>query len=387
MAGFDFLSEVETIKDTLFSLRRQFHREPELGNHEWKTAERIERTLHELGIQTFRPLETAVIGTLHGAHTGLTAALRADMDALPISEITGVDFASRSDGVMHACGHDTHITAALGAAMLLSSHRDNIHGNIVFIFQPDEEGDGGADRIVKRGVLSDVSCIFGAHISPDLPVGHIGVRHGKFYAASDTFRAVVHGRSCHGAEREKGIDPILASAEMIRSILALPSMNAHEKSVVSVGTFHAGTAGNIIPEQAEFSGILRTLGNENRSVMREALRDTIQSISLKHGTSTDLTLRSSYPGVVNHDSMTDLVYATACRTIGADKVHIIDAPTMTTEDFGYYLMERPGCFYHFGAGCPLPLHNSGFLPDENAVLAAAAVHASVLISALSGSTD
>lgn len=379
----DYISEAESISAELYEWRHAFHRHPELGNHEFKTAERIESCLKSLGVETKRLLDTAVIGCLHGSHAGPTAAFRADMDALPVTETTGASYASVCPGVMHACGHDTHITAALGAAKLLSAHREMLHGDIVFIFQPDEEGNGGAERLIRSGVLENVSCIFGSHVTPDLPEGHIGIRYGKFYAASDTFRAMVHGISCHGAEREKGIDPILAASEMITSIIALPAVNNAEKSVVSVGTIHAGTAGNIIAENAEFSGIIRTLGQQNRQTMCQLLSETIRRISDNHGTSTELELRQSYPGVVNHDDMTDLVRAAACRLFGNEKVHLIGEPTMTTEDFGYYLLERPGCFYHFGAGSAHPLHSANFLPDDHAVVTASAVHAAVLEAALS----
>lgn len=374
----DFLQEAEALSAELSALRQELHREPELGNREWKTAQCIERYLHALDIPTSRPFGTAVVGTLSGAQPGRAAALRADMDALPIEEDTGAPFASQNPGVMHACGHDIHMTAALGAARLLAAHRDKLHGAVVFLFQPDEEGDGGAQRLIEAGALDRVDAVFGAHVSPELPLGHIGVRYGKFYAASNLFRVIVHGSSCHGAEREKGADALLAAAKMIPTLISLQERFPGEHSVVSVGTLHSGTADNIVPDRAEFTGIIRTLGPDTRAAMLGLVTEAISRIARETGTTAELRLRESYPGVVNHDGMTRFVQETASAVLGSERVHVIERPTMTTEDFGYYLLERPGSFYSIGAGCSLPLHNRSFLPDARAAVTAAAVHAAVL---------
>ena len=378
----DFLAEARAIGPELAALRREFHRRPELGNREFETAARIERTLQGLGIETGRLLDTAVVGRLAGGLPGPTVALRADMDALPLTEATGVDFASEHPGVMHACGHDVHLAAALGAARLLAAHRAELPGAVVFLFQPDEEGDGGAARMIAAGALEGVDAVFGAHVSPDLPLGCVGVRAGKFYAASDTFRVTVHGKSAHGAEREKGVDALAAAAEMVGAVLALPEGFPGERSVVSVGTFQAGTAGNILAGTAEFTGILRTLGPDTRAEMKRRFAATVAKIAQKYGATADCGLRESYPGVVTDAAMTRLAQRAAADLLGAARVLEIAQPTMTTEDFGYFLQARPGTFYHIGAGCALPLHNPGFLPDEGAVVTAAATHAAVLTAFL-----
>ena len=199
----DYLTQADAIAGELAELRHAFHRCPELGNREHRTAARIEAYLRGLGIPTARLLDTAVVGTLAGGLPGKTVALRADMDALPLTEATGADFASENPGCMHACGHDVHMTAALGAARLLAARRESLRGTVVFLFQPDEEGRGGAERMIAAGALEGVDAVFGAHVSPELPLGQVGVRCGKFYAAPDTFRVVVHGVSAHGATREK----------------------------------------------------------------------------------------------------------------------------------------------------------------------------------------
>ena len=380
---FNYRKEAGLIAEEIKSVRRKFHMEPELGNKEFKTAERIERYLTGLGIKTRRILGTAVVGVLDGMFPGPSIALRADMDALPITEDTDVSFSSVSHGVMHACGHDVHIAAALGAAKLISAHRDELHGRLTLLFQPDEEGNGGALRMIEKGAIDGVSAIFGAHVTPDLPLGHVGIRYGKFYAASETFRVTVNGRSAHGAERAKGIDALAAAAKMVSDVLRVPCLLPHgEYGVVSVGTFHAGTAINIIPGSAEFTGIIRALGTDTRALIAERLKSEVMRIAGDFGVKAECELHESYPGVVNNDEMTCLVQETACDLFGVDFVHVIDMPTMTTEDFGYFLHHVPGSFYHIGAGCELPLHNSKFLPNDDAAITAATLHAAVVTRAM-----
>ncbi len=374
----NYLSEARAIAGELSALRRDFHRHPELGNREYRTAERIEAYLRDLGIPSRRLLDTAVVGRLEGALPGPTVALRADMDALPLTEATGAEFASENPGVMHACGHDVHMAAVLGAAKLLAARRATLPGAVVLLFQPDEEGCGGAQRMIDAGALEGVGAVFGAHVAPDLPAGHVGVRYGKFYAASDTFRVVVKGVSAHGAQREKGVDALGAAAALAVRLIDLPkSLPEGERAVVSVGTLHAGSAENALADRAELAGIIRTLGPAARKEIRRRFREAVDAVVPAWGATAEVELRESYPGVVNDDAMTALAERAARAALGDAAVHGIDAPTMTTEDFGYFLQQRPGSFYHIGAGCALPLHNTGFLPDDAAVVTAAAVHAAV----------
>ena len=375
----DILTEARSIAPEIAALRHAFHRCPEIGNREHRTAARIEAELDKLGIPHRRLFGTAILARLEGGRPGRTAALRADMDALPLEEATGADFASENPGVMHACGHDVHMAAALGAARLLADRREDLPGAVVFLFQPDEEGRGGAQRMIDAGALEGVDAVFGAHVSPELPLGAVGVRYGKFYAASDTFRIAVTGRSAHAAEREKGIDALGAAAELATRLIALPGdVLPGERAVVTVGTLSAGTAENALAERAELSGIIRTLGPEARARLKARFRDAVDATMAKWGATAQLQLRESYPGVVNHDGMTALAEGALKGLLGAENVRVIDRPTLTTEDFGYFLMARPGCYYHIGAGCGLPLHNTGFLPDDRAAVAAAAAHAAVI---------
>ncbi len=370
----DFLTEAKAISPELIHLRRELHQWPELGNREYETASRLEKALRACGVETVRLLDTAVVGTLRGALPGPAVALRADMDALPLTEATGAPFASRREGVMHGCGHDVHMTAALGAAKLLSAHRDSLPGTVKFFFQPDEEGNGGAARMIAAGCMEGVGAVFGCHVSPALPLGTVGIRYGKFYAASDIFQIAVQGRSAHGAERELGVDALAAAAEMVTALLALPGEEA-ERCVISVGKLNAGTARNILADRAEMDGILRTLGPEARARIKQRLRETLEAISARHGTTLELRLWESYGGVVNSEAETALLQSTVETLLGSERVRVLSDPTLTTEDFGCFIDAAAGSYYHVGAGCSEPLHSPAFLPADGAETVAAAVHA------------
>ena len=373
--------------DKLYSIREQIHRHPELGNQEYRTAELVEYTLHALGIETRRVTETAVVGTLVGGSAGKTAALRADMDALPVTEASGADFMSETPGLMHACGHDIHTTAALGAAMILAEHRETLPGTVKFFFQPDEEGNGGARRMISAGCMEGVDAVFGAHVAPDLPAGVIGVRYGKFYAASDMFTVTLHGRSAHGAQPEKGIDALAAAAAMIGELRALPAKYIADPAVLSVGMFHAGTARNIIADTAEFSGIMRTLGPDDRTTLKKAFRETIESLSAQYGTIPEINIIESYAGIVNSEAETRHVQQTAEALFGKENVRVLGTPTMTTEDFGYFIDAAKGSFFHIGAGCTAPLHNPKFLPEPLTIIKLAALHADIIERYLFGDQE
>ena len=378
----DFLSEAASLQSFLQAVRQTLHRAPELGNQEIKTSAYLKSILEPLGLTVENPFGTALCATLHGAKPGKTAALRADMDALPVTEATGADFSSRTPGVMHACGHDIHMTAAVGAAMLLAAHRETLCGSIRFLFQPDEEGCGGAQRFVDAGCLRGVDAVFGAHVSPELPLGCVGIRYGKFYAASDTFSITVRGKSAHGAEPEKGIDALQAAAQLALRLVSLRTALNGERCAVTVGTLQAGTAIKVVADIAQLTGILRTLGPDSRARMRRLVTDAAAETAAQTGTQIDVQLHESYPGIVNDDGASRLVHDTAVQLLGKPNFAVLQQPTLMTEDFGYYLSAARGCFYHVGAGCAAPLHSPQFLPDIRAAVTAAALHAAVLERAL-----
>jgi amidohydrolase len=373
-----FLSDVQSLAPALRELRHGFHQQPELGGQEAQTARTIEQVFASLGVPTRRVGATGVIAELTGALPGPAAAFRADMDALPIEEQTGASFCSETGGVMHACGHDFHMTCALGAAMLLAGRRDRLRGGVRFLFEPDEEGDGGAKGLIAAGALDGVSAVFGAHVSPELPAGTFGFRIGKFYAASNPFRIAVTGRTAHGAEPEKGIDALYAAARMACALKELqsPLTQRFGRSVVTVGTLQSGSACNILPGEASLSGILRTLGPEARREGLKALTETVSRIARETGVQARLDVTDGYPGVVNPEEPARLAMA-ACEDLPARAVWL-DRPTMMTEDFGYYLDNVPGSFYHIGVGGGEPLHSPRFLPSDSLLITAAAVHAAIL---------
>lgn len=382
------MREAEAAAVRAIELRREIHRHPELGNDENRTSELVQRTLEECGWEVSRPMGTSVVGLLRGSKPGKTVAIRADMDALRIQENTGLPFSSEVPGVMHACGHDFHTAGLLGAAMLLSEHRNELIGNVKLFFQPDEEMNGGAQRMIDALCLESphVDAVFGAHVDPDLPAGSVGVRYGKMYAASDIFKIVIRGAGCHGASPETGIDPIAVGAQVISTLQQIVSRRVcpTDSAVITVGSFHAGTQPNVIPDSAAIEGILRTLGDATRQRVREMLKNTVEGVCAALGAKAEIRMIESYPGIVNYDESVKLVDAAARELLGDAHVFTIDAPTMATEDFGAFIRDIPGAFFKIGVGNPeigatYPIHSPRFVADEAAMPALIAMHAAIAL--------
>lgn len=382
----DWLKEVREIEPELIALRRKLHAHPEDGNREFFTSALLIEELEKCGVEVRRLPQTAALGILKGAKEGRCAALRTDMDALPVEENTGLPFASENKGFMHACGHDIHMSALIGAARLLAKHRDELNGDVVFLLQPAEENAGGAAKMIAAGALEGVDAVFGAHVNPDMKAGTIGIRYGRFYAISTRLRIVVHGKGCHGAEPENGIDPLYAACRMCAALKELSGVHNGLRDVVSIGMIRAGKARNIIPDDAEFMGILRTMSFENRDQMVTKILEIISSIEEETGVYAETEIIYGYPGVENHERETRIAEDAAISVLGKDNVTIMEEGTMTSEDFGYFLLERPGSFYHIGVSSKAPLHSPEFDPDESAIAFGAAVHAAVLSEYLNRSS-
>ena len=382
------LNEAAALEPYLIALRRDLHRHPELGRHEFQTAQRVERELRALELETRRIAGTGVIGFLRGKSDGPCIALRADMDALPIQERYDSDFSSECPGVMHACGHDMHTAALIGAAGLLARHRSELRGSVKFLFQPDEEGDGGAQRMVDEGCMAGVSAVFGAHVAPELPVGQVAIHAGSAYAASNPFDIVIRGQSAHGAEPHLGADAIVAASAMVSALQTLVSraISPLDSAVVTVGSFHAGTARNIIADEARLSGIIRCFGQERRRMLSERLTALVNGIAAAHGVCAELKIEWGYDGVINDFTMTERLRGCAISMLGRSAVVDETFPTLTTEDFGAFLTAAPGSYWHLGVGFPglenPPLHNPEFRPDESALHIAAALHAGLVLDFL-----
>ena len=393
MTSEQILSEAKACYDYMLTLRRDIHAHPELSGKEFRTQALILRELEAMGIEAGPCADTGVLGLLRGGKDGKTIGLRADIDALPITEDSGVDFQSQNEGVMHACGHDLHAAALLGAAKILSAHRDELQGNVKFFFQPAEEAVGGAQRMVDEGCLENphVDAVFGGHNNIETEAGRYALKYGQSYAASNPFTVTIHGKGCHGAYPGSGIDAVAIGCQIVTALQTLVSRRVYatDSVVVTVGAFHAGTAGNIICEEAHLKGIIRTLGPEMRAKVTGLFRETVTGIAEAMGGSAEVRISESYPGIVNTDDMSDLVYRSMCKLVGRENAVIKRIPDMGTEDFGAFFMpDRPGCYCDFGFGdggkeCCFPVHGPHFRVKEEGLFYAAALHTQVVFDFLS----
>lgn len=371
------LNQVKENFGEIKRIRKHFHQNPELGNNEYETKRYIINCLESWNIEHFEVLDTAVVGILRGK-TDKVIALRADMDALPIKENTTCDFASTKEGLMHACGHDLHLAAVLGAAKILSKNKDKLDGTVKFFFQPDEEGNGGAKRMIEQGVMENptVKKVFGIHIAPELSHETVAVKYGQSYASSDIFDIDINGKSAHGAQPHLGVDSLLVASQVLTAIQSLVSRNLcpTNSAVITVGKMQGGTVRNAIAKSARLEGMIRTLAREDRVMLKQKLVNLTKSIAESFGATAKVTFTQSYDAVINHDEETDFVANCAKDLFGEDKLLVLKTPTMTSEDFGFFLNDTKGSFYHIGASSEHPLHSDKLLPSENALLTATAMH-------------
>ncbi len=362
--------------DETVAVRRKLHAYPEIGRQEHRTTETIIGYLENWDISYERLIETGVVATVKGDKEGITTALRADIDALGIMEKTSVPFKSQHEGFMHACGHDIHTASLLGAAKIINENRHELSGTVKFIFQPDEEGDGGAQRLIEKGAMKGVDRVFGLHVRPEMKSGTLAVKYGKFYAASDIFEIDVIGKSGHCAEPHKNVDAIVIGAQIITALQSIVSRNVSplESAVLTIGTANGGTFRNTVAGTFSITGVTRSLGKEMRMYLRQRIKDTAEGIAKAMGAEAVVRIIESYPGIVNDNSSAEYIEKTAKDILGEENVSVLTSPFMTTEDFGYYLDEAPGCFYHIGCDCEYPLHSDKFCPDEKAILTAMEMH-------------
>jgi len=352
--------------------RRHFHEHPELSFQEHETS----AFLFELiggtdGGELERPTDTSVVAHLRTGRPGPTLALRADIDALPIEEETGLEFASKTPGVMHACGHDGHTAMLLAAFNVLHERRDELTGEIRFIFQHAEELlPGGARDLVEAGVMDGVDLVVGAHLFSLDELGKVGVLPGAHTAAADLFTIEIRGRGGHGAAPHKAVDPVTAAAQVVTGLQHVVSrvVDPIERAVVSVCTIHAGTAGNIIPETVELGGTVRSFTPEVRAMVRDAMERFAARIAEAHGATATLSYEEGYAPVVNDEHASALVEA-AVRTELGDDAFFVPEPIMGGEDFSAYLQATPGAFFIVGAGGEdhFPHHHPRFDWDESAM--------------------
>ena len=374
----------------LIEWRRRLHAQPELSGNEAQTAAFVADTLRSFG---YEPRER--VGGMHGVVAELRVgdapfvALRADTDALPIEEETGLDFASTVPGVMHACGHDAHTAMLLGAAQLLKERAGDLRRSVRFIFQPHEESmPGGAPAMIAGGVLENVEQIFGIHICSNVPYGQIATRVGPFMAAVNTFDITVRGQGGHAAMPETCRDPIVAAANIVSAFQTIVSRSipVSEPAVVSVTQFHSGTAYNVIPPEAVLKGTIRTFSDEVQRAIGRRVREIAENIANAHGSKAEVRVDPGYPVLVNDATATrEALQAATDIGFSVDSLTTLD-PQGGGEDFSYYCRELPGAFVFLGArneakDCIYPHHHPRFNVDEDALPQGVALHAQFALNA------
>lgn len=368
------LAEAKALEAWLIETRRHLHARPELGRREFGTADYIETSLHGLGVETKR-LDTAVVGHIQGTGRGRggCVAFRADIDALPIDEPAGLPFQSLSPGIMHACGHDAHTAILLGVASVFARHRADFSGTVKLLFQPDEEDEGGAESMVRAGLLEDPHAdgVFGLHVQPYLEVGEIETRKGILNGSSTELRIVVRGVGAHGAYPERGIDAILLASHVVLALNELVSryVSPLDSAVLSIGSIKGGTRANILADEVSMRATLRSIDDGLRDALLARAKSVVEGIPASLGGSGSLELKPGYASLVNHDAEVDLVAELASKILGPDSLRWKDRPSLGVEDFSAFIKDRPGAFYHLGCGSGpkagrAMLHSPGFILDE-----------------------
>jgi amidohydrolase len=358
------------VESKVIACRRDIHEHPELGNREVRTAKIVADRLRELGIEVQEHVaHTGAVGLLHGSKPGKVVGLRADMDALPVTEQVDVPFASKvrttyngqEVGVMHACGHDAHVAILLGVAEVLAGMREQIPGTVKFLFQPAEEGapqgeEGGAELMVKEGALKNpnVDAVFGLHVTSRFPVGEIAYKPEGMMAAVDSFRVVVHGKQTHGAYPWLGVDPIVIASQIVLGLQTIPSRQLDSTlapSIVTVGAIHGGVRNNIIPDEVEMIGTIRSLDAKMREDIHARIRRTVENIATSGGATATVTITTGYPITYNDPLLTEKALPSLRDAAGAANVRLVNA-TLGAEDFSFFQQAAPGLFFWLGTRPP-----------------------------------
>lgn len=345
-------NKVEDCMEEMVRVRRHLHMHPELSHEELETPAFIANYLEELGIEIRQGVGgRGVVGVIRGAKPGKTIAFRADFDALPIQDAKDVPYQSNVPGVMHACGHDGHTAALLGFAKVVNSMKDQLRGNVVLIHQFGEElPPGGSRAMIADGCLDGVDAIYGAHLQSNMDAGYVYVRDGYLQAGEDTIKIIVNGSGAHGAEPQKGADPILAASHIMVALQSIVSRNTDplKELVISIGKFHAGDADNVIPEKAIMEGTIRVFDEELRILASKRLTDLAQLIGRGLGCEVDVQIERGYDALWNHPAQMDVARNAAANVFGNDAV-VETQPIMPVEDFSYYLQQVPGAYFFVGA--------------------------------------
>ena len=367
--------EILAIKNNIINTRRDFHKHPELSFQEKRTSKIVADKLESFGIDVKRNIgKTGVVGTLQGNKKGKIIALRADMDALPIQETGNLPYKSINDGIMHACGHDAHTAMLLGSAEVLSKMKNKINGEIRFIFQPAEEGYGGAKYMIKDGAIDNVDEIYGMHVWNYQKSGTVGIQSGPVMAAADIFTIDIHGIGGHGAAPQGTVDSIVVASQLIQAFQTIVSRNTNpiDSTVVTIGQVNGGYNFNIIADKVTLKGTTRAYTEDNRNLIKQRIKEIISGLAKTYGAEIKLKYKDGYPPVINNPEITSNVKKIAKKVVGNN----VTKPylSMGGEDFSYFANKIPGCFFFLGTmpenapAMSIPQHCSHFNIDEKAML-------------------
>ena len=393
----DFIKEARALFPYTQSMRRDFHIHPELGFHEVRTGGIVAKELEALGLEVTKGVgKTGVVGLLEGSKPGATILLRFDMDALPIIEETGTEYASQNQGVMHACGHDGHTAMGLTVARILQNHRDELNGTIKFCFQPSEEGFngeemGGNEMMIRDGVLDGpkVDQTLSMHLWNEQPVGWIGVGKGPVMAGAELFTIKIIGKGGHGAAPHLTIDPIIAAGQVVTALQTITSRNVAplQSAVVSVTTVHSGTAFNVIPQEAELTGTIRTFDLDVRKKVLERFEQIIRGIGEAMGCQVEISVKRVTPAVINNDAVSEKVQETAHQLLSDSTIDTAPYMTMGAEDMAFMQEKVPGCYFFIGSNnkerhLDYGHHHPKFDFDEEALVRGTALMAAAAMDVL-----
>lgn len=362
--------------DRIVAIRRAIHAHPELSHAETATAALVRRELAAAGVARIEPVATTgLVAEIRGRRPGRCLALRADLDALPLEEQTGLEFASTRPGVMHACGHDAHTAILLGVALALQAARDRWRGSVRCIFQPAEEAEPlGGREVVRAGCLEGVEGVLALHVDPHRAVGRIGVRAGPLMASADTLTITIRGRASHGAAPHRGADAVAAAAAVVQALQQIPRRRTDpvEPALITVGRIEGGTAPNVLAERVRLEGTVRTLDEEVRAALHALIGEVAAAVARAHGAEAAVEIVRGEPVLRNDPRMTELVRRAVREVLGPEALEEIPRPELLAEDFAFYLERVPGAMFRLGVGNPArgtayPLHHPAFVLDEAAL--------------------
>jgi len=387
----DVKKSAKVIHTEIKKWRHELHKIPEIGFELFKTSQYIKERLDEIAIEYRDVAKTGIAAIINGEKPGPTIALRADMDALPIKEETGLPYAS-TNGYMHACGHDAHTAMLLGTAKILSKNKEILKGKVKLFFQPAEETTGGAKPMIEEGCMENpkVDAVLGLHINQifrELGNGQIGIYYGAMMAAADTFVIKVIGKGGHGAKPHLCVDPITTAAEMITTLQRIISreINPTHPAVITVGKIEGGTTTNVIPEKVEFEGTVRTLDPDDRIYIKKRIREMCESIAKANRAEIEIHYSHSYPATINDRGFTRKFVKSAEKIVGKENIVEIKEPSMGADDMAYFLQEVPGTFFYLGSHNPkttrltYPIHHPKFDIDEDIMWIGSAVFAQTVL--------